>query len=205
MSFKVPRRGKNTVHPPVSTPEVMAPVMEAALVVAGDSTDPLAPVVEMSRSPGAAPREPHQMVMTITDEHEVHALLLAGHTVYEVATHMTIKTGRRWTEADVDNASSQIAKQNISRTTEQKAHIFQRELDRIEFMIKVLWPQVTSGNHQAIDRVTRLQERKAALLGLDAPDVLASWSIGGKAGADLSKLTTEELKTYQQLLLKAGG
>ncbi len=46
------------------------------------------------------------------------------------------------------------------------------DLDRLERMIAALWPQVVQGHLGAIDRVTRLLERKARLLGLDAPEQL---------------------------------
>jgi hypothetical protein len=36
-------------------------------------------------------------------------------------------------------------------------------------MITVLWPQVAKGNQGAVDRVLRIMERRAKLLGLDAP------------------------------------
>lgn len=39
-------------------------------------------------------------------------------------------------------------------------------LDRLQF---ALWQQATNGNHGAVDRVLRVMERRAKLLGLDAP------------------------------------
>lgn len=43
------------------------------------------------------------------------------------------------------------------------------ELERLDAMTLALWKQATSGNQGAIDRVLRLMERRAKLLGLDAP------------------------------------
>jgi hypothetical protein len=36
-------------------------------------------------------------------------------------------------------------------------------------MLLALWPQVLKGNQGAIDRALRVMERRAKLLGLDAP------------------------------------
>lgn len=43
------------------------------------------------------------------------------------------------------------------------------EEQRLDAMITVLWPQVAKGNQGAVDRVLRIMERRAKLLGLDAP------------------------------------
>ncbi len=47
------------------------------------------------------------------------------------------------------------------------------DLDRLERMIAAVWPEAARGNLPAVDRVTRLLERKARLLGLDAPEHMA--------------------------------
>lgn len=51
------------------------------------------------------------------------------------------------------------------------------EIERIESMIKALWDRATkSGNSEAeleaIDRIIKLQKRKAKLMGLDAPETI---------------------------------
>ena len=43
------------------------------------------------------------------------------------------------------------------------------ELDRLDEMIKVLWPKVKAGDQFAVDRVLKIQERRAKFAGLDAP------------------------------------
>lgn len=43
------------------------------------------------------------------------------------------------------------------------------EVARCDAMLFAIWPQVKSGNHGAIDRALRIQERRAAYLGLDTP------------------------------------
>lgn len=43
------------------------------------------------------------------------------------------------------------------------------ELERLDALMLALWPQARSGNQGAVDRVLRIMERRARLLGLDAP------------------------------------
>ncbi len=47
------------------------------------------------------------------------------------------------------------------------------DLDRLECLIAAVWPEAMRGNLPAVDRLTRLLERKAKLLGLDAPERMA--------------------------------
>ena len=47
------------------------------------------------------------------------------------------------------------------------------ELKRRDDMLLAMWPQVKSGNQGAIDRSLRIMERRAKLLGLDAPTKIA--------------------------------
>jgi hypothetical protein len=43
------------------------------------------------------------------------------------------------------------------------------EVERLDAMLLNLWPQVQKANQGAVDRVLRIMERRAKLLGLDAP------------------------------------
>lgn len=43
------------------------------------------------------------------------------------------------------------------------------ELERLDAMQVALWPQARQGNQGAVDRILRIMERRAKLLGLDAP------------------------------------
>ncbi len=47
------------------------------------------------------------------------------------------------------------------------------DLDRLEHLIAAVWPEAVRGNLPAVDRVIRILERKAKLLGLDAPERMA--------------------------------
>jgi hypothetical protein len=66
-----------------------------------------------------------------------------------------------------------------------------RDLERIEVMIHALWIHAELGHLKAIDRVIRLLERKAKLLGLDGPTRVGVAHMIGKM-ADEHGLSDEE-------------
>lgn len=56
---------------------------------------------------------------------------------------------------------------------EDTSSVRQMEIERLNDMLGALWPHATNQNppdYQAIDRVLQLMKRRAALLGLDAPE-----------------------------------
>jgi hypothetical protein len=63
--------------------------------------------------------------------------------------------------------------------------------DRYDAMIRALWPKVLKGNEWAIDRVTRISESQAKLLGANRPEKL-ELSVGGtELDAALRELEVE--------------
>jgi hypothetical protein len=56
------------------------------------------------------------------------------------------------------------------------------ELSRLDGMLQGLWPRARKGEAAAVDRVLKIGERRAKLLGLDAPE---KRELTGKGGAPL--------------------
>ena len=54
-------------------------------------------------------------------------------------------------------------------TREPAEELRSLELERLDAMLSGIWEKATTGDTWAIDRAIRLMERRAALLGLDAP------------------------------------
>lgn len=52
-------------------------------------------------------------------------------------------------------------------------HLRAEEVSRLDGMLRGLWPDARKGNLGAVDRVLKIMERRAKLLGLDAPVKLA--------------------------------
>lgn len=47
------------------------------------------------------------------------------------------------------------------------------EISRLDGMLRGLWADARKGNHGAVDRVLKIMERRAKMLGLDAPVKMA--------------------------------
>jgi hypothetical protein len=67
------------------------------------------------------------------------------------------------------------------------------ELSRLDTMHQGLWPRAKDGDTFSVDRVLKIQERRAKYLGLDAPekhDVAVDVVERKYVGVDLSKVGT---------------
>src|SRR5437660_1415747 len=66
-------------------------------------------------------------------------------------------------------AVERIWREELAETVQAEKAL---DLARIERMIQALWPDVEKGRLPAIDRLVKLLDRKAAMLGYDAPKVI---------------------------------
>jgi hypothetical protein len=75
------------------------------------------------------------------------------------------------------------------------------ELSRLDGMLQGLWPRARKGEVTAVDRVLKIAERRAKLLGLDAPEKRELFGKGGTplvpGALDPTGLSTQ---TLQELL-----
>jgi hypothetical protein len=61
-------------------------------------------------------------------------------------------------------------KAGLKKTLQEPAdELRAMEVERLDQMLLGLWPKATKGDTWSVDRVLRIMERRAALLGLDAP------------------------------------
>jgi hypothetical protein len=63
------------------------------------------------------------------------------------------------------------------------------EVERLDRMLAAIWGQVLNGNQGAIDRALRIGERRAKLLGLDAP-TKTDLTTDGKPITDVIRVIT---------------
>lgn len=76
----------------------------------------------------------------------------------------------------------QRALAELARETEQAVRELRAlESERLDRALAVIWPQVEAGHLGAIDRMLRIGERRARLLGLDAPTRIAPTDPSGTA------------------------
>jgi DNA-binding CsgD family transcriptional regulator len=129
-------------------------------------------------------------------EREVRAfqLRLAGATYQQIADDLGISLG----------GAHKIIMRVLHRlevTADETAEAVRRlEVERLDRMLLGLWPQATKGGQGAVDRVLRIMERRARLLGLDRP---FRSEVSGPEGGPLefSHLSEVELdREIEQLL-----
>lgn len=83
------------------------------------------------------------------------------------------------------------------------------DLDRLDAMIAGLWQKATNGDTWAIDRVIKCLERRAGLLGLDAPvkrEISGSLELRGYAervAADLGLEPSEVIAQAERIIAEA--
>lgn len=73
------------------------------------------------------------------------------------------------------------------------------EVARLDAMLLALWPQVKQGNQGAIEKALKVEERRAKLLGLDAPAKIAPTDPTGED--EYSGLSDEELTRRLRAIL----
>lgn len=61
-----------------------------------------------------------------------------------------------------------------AKTTDAADAVKTIELERLDAMFKGLWPSASKGNPQAVEKALRVMERRAKLLGIDAPTKVAN-------------------------------
>jgi len=130
-------------------------------------------------------------------------LRLRGATLDAIATELGI--GR----TTVRDALSRAQAANIALATETAAELRQQQAERLDAALLAIFTAVESGELGAIDRMLKIEERRARLYGLDAP---ARTELSGPGGGplqaqnvpyDLSLLSDAELASLHALATKA--
>lgn len=122
----------------------------------------------------------------------------AGASFEEIARSLGIK--KQSAHALVVKALEEIR----ARTTEQVEHLRVLETARLDTLLKGLWPSASKGNPQAVEKAIKIMERRARMLGIDAPTKVAPTDPGGENPYQ-PKMSDEELdERIRQLAAKVG-
>jgi len=113
-------------------------------------------------------------VVAITlEERKCLDLRLAGATYDQIAETLGL-TDKKLAWRRLDSA----LRKTIAEPAEKVRRV---ELARLDAMLVGLWKPASEGHLGSIDRVLKIQERRAKLLGLDAPTKTALTDTSGKA------------------------
>ena len=92
------------------------------------------------------------------------SLRMAGATIKQIADQLGYAS-----EAGAYKAIMRELAQTAQGMSESTEAVRQLELKRLDQMQFPIWPSVIAGDQSAIGTALRIQERRASLLGLDAP------------------------------------
>lgn len=91
-------------------------------------------------------------------------LSLAGASIYEIAALPQIKVTPNTVAKDIRARLKEAAQMCPNTAIYRELH-----RQRINRMMSLLWPRVNAGDDAAVDRMLKLLDREAKVLGLDAP------------------------------------
>jgi len=109
-------------------------------------------------------RRPTAKSMVLAKDRELECLALrkAGATYDQIGEKVGI------TREGARKAVSRALAELSAATTEEAKEVRHLELERLDAMLLGLWQKASRGDPASVDRVLRIQERRARLLGLDA-------------------------------------
>lgn len=103
----------------------------------------------------------------------------AGDSYRKIATALDVSVAQA--HDDVNTALAELATQECASAKEYRA----LELERLDAILLAVWKDATKGHLGAVDRVLRISERRARLLGLDASPAVQMIKL---AGMDIDQL-----------------
>jgi lambda repressor-like predicted transcriptional regulator len=111
-------------------------------------------------------RDPHHAINLNKEERaaEIFDLKKAGWSERELAKKFDLSPGT--ISKIIAKELDRVAKRTIAGAKQHK----QLQLERLDFLLKSLHPNVAAGNYRAIEMYLKVEERRAKLLGLDEPE-----------------------------------
>lgn len=97
----------------------------------------------------------------------------AGAAYRDIASALGISVGQSY------NLVRRGLQRAQKEAAEQGGEVKQMELERLDRMFRGVWVSAMNGTPAAIDRALRIMERRARLLGLDAPAKQEHAGVGG--------------------------
>ena len=160
-----------------------------------DPRRPQGNATDAQRRPGRG--RPGQLEAIAERRVRAFELRKTGASYRQIAQALAVDTHTAW--GDVAAELGTLRETAVGEATELRA----LELERLDGMTSGLWPQVRTGSAPAVAALVRVSERRARLLGLDAPiasrtEVTGSLSVQArtqlKAERELfSTLTLEQM------------
>lgn len=149
----------------------------------------------------------HKRQMRLADRRAlIWDLFKAGHSYRQISAELLAEHDIRLHFTDVGKEVRAIVATAKAHFAPEEIETHRRvQLDRIQQVVKDLWTRIAAGDGSSIDRLIRLMEREARLLGLDAP---AKVDITGRlrALAEAEGVAPEEaIRTAENIVREAAA
>jgi hypothetical protein len=99
-------------------------------------------------------------------------------------------------------AVKRVLERVIAQATETQGENVCLALLRLDTMLTALWPRVLAGDPQAVAAALRVEERRARMLGYDAPAQVAPTTPDGTEPWKLEGLTAEVRAEAERLMVE---
>jgi hypothetical protein len=108
---------------------------------------------------------PHpNAIVDVQKNMQIMQLRVAGWSVWQIAEHLGVESPM------VHNRILEQLTSWRDMTQEMSNELRELELQRLDEFLRALWPKIQTGNPRAIETALKVSERRAKLMGLDAPE-----------------------------------
>lgn len=147
-----------------------------------------------------SPKQASQDLLIEQRREKVAKLRTAAWSIRDIAAHLKVSIG---------TVHSDIAAV-FERTMDKADGAIERaravSLERLDVATKGIWPEVESGDVDAIDRLVKVEARRSKLLGLDAPTKQElTGANGGPIDVSVAKASLAEKLNALSKRLNPGG
>jgi AraC-like DNA-binding protein len=116
-------------------------------------------------------RSQEQQITAVERQRQALNARKAGKSYQEIAREVGYKS------ASGAHAAVRLA---LKKTLQEPADELRKlEIARLDAMLEAVWPQVEKGDARSVEVALKIEERRARLLGLDAPSEVDVTSGGG--------------------------
>lgn len=103
-------------------------------------------------------------ILDLQRKMQIMQLRVAGWAIWQIADHLGLES------FTVHNLIIEQLSDWRDMTQEMSTELRELELQRLDEFLRALWQKIQGGNTRAIETALKVSERRARLLGLDAPE-----------------------------------
>lgn len=107
-----------------------------------------------------------ELVPTQEKSYQAYNLKMAGLSMSEIAERLEYPSAN----AVVMAIRAHIQEDARGQTSEFRQNLLQMELDRLDFMLSRIWPQIEHGDLKAVDSGIKIVQTQARIAGIDQID-----------------------------------